>query len=47
MRYEVYDPKYDVSWGVFDEEIEAEALAEELNRVDATREVTVYSVDED
>lgn len=44
-RFEVYDPKFEASWGVFDEYIEAEALAEELNRRDPTREVTVYAVD--
>lgn len=47
MRYEIYDRKYDVSWGVFDEYLEAEALANELNREDYTREVTVYSIYED
>lgn len=45
-RFEVYDNKYEVSWGIFDDVIEADALKDELEREDYTREIDVYEVDE-
>lgn len=46
-RYQVYDWSHDVSWGIFDDLIEAEAFADELRREDYTcEEISVDEVDE-